>query len=135
MQGFSALRLTPRYARQGGGAHKGPKLSAAELGQVIKLFGDLFASIRPARSTCLRTKRNMPLPAPTAENLPPNVAAKEQAGADHPHRQYTPIHHGLRRKVQQSTTERASGADATQNTAERQTAFTCARTSHGMSGV
>jgi len=27
------------------------------------------------------------------------------------------------------------GADATQITAERQTAFTCARTSHGMSGV
>jgi hypothetical protein len=32
-------------------------------------------------------------------------------------------------EAQQSTTERASGADATQNTAERQTAFTRARTS------
>jgi len=91
---------------------------------------DVFFSEEEKAST-----PNMPLPAPTAESLPPNVAAKEQAGADHPHRQYTPIHHGLRRKAQQSTTERASGADATQNTAERQTAFTCARTSRGMSGV
>lgn len=63
----------------------------------------------------------MASPAPTAESLPPNVAAKEQAGADYPYRQYTPINHGLRRKAQQSTTERASGADAIQNTAERQT--------------
>jgi hypothetical protein len=112
-----------------------PKLSAAELEQVIKLVGRSPRVYPPGTLDVLKSKRDMPLPAPTAESLPPNVAAKEQAGADHPHRQYMPVHHGLRRKAQQSTTEPASGADATQNTAERQAAFAHARTSRGISGV
>jgi hypothetical protein len=101
------------------------QLSAAELEQVINLIGRSPRLYPPGTLDALKSKRNMPSPAPTAQSLPPNVSPKKQppgtTGADHLYRRYTPIHHGLGKKVQQTITVRSSGANAPQNTTERQT--------------
>ena len=82
MQGFSALRLTPRYAGQGGvggGAHKGPKLSAAELGQVIKLVGRSPRVYPPGTLDVLKSKEEHAITG-TDGREPPAKCSGQRAG-------------------------------------------------------
>jgi hypothetical protein len=100
-----------------------PALGAAELEQVIKLVSRCPSCYPPGALEAFKSNWNTAsLAALTAESVPPNVAAKEPAlgtsGVDHLYRRYPPRHRGLGRKGQQTITERASGADAPQNTAE-----------------
>jgi hypothetical protein len=92
-----------------------PKLSAAELDQVIKLVGRSPRVYPPGTLEALKSKRNAS-PTPMAESR-----AKKQtsstARADRPHRAQTRMRPGFGTAAQQSTMEHVGGAAASQNTA------------------
>ena len=58
------------------------KLTPGELEQVIKIVGRSPSCYPPGAYAALKAKRDLSAQPPT-ENLPPNVAAKEQAGRTH----------------------------------------------------
>ena len=85
-----------------------PRLSAAELEQVIKLVGRSPRVYPPGTLDALKSNRNAASLAQPPESVPLKAAAKEQApttvGANHPHRGETRTRPGF--------VEHASGAAA-----------------------
>ena len=92
-----------------------PKLSAAELEQVIKLVGRSPSVYPPGTLDALKSKRNAS-PTPMAES-PAKERTPSTAGADHPLRDHTRACRGFGTAAQQSTIEHVGGAAASQNTA------------------